>query len=149
MMAVVINAFPLAFNRFGYDARAALGGDCLYRDMFSMSTRYWQLFTFVLPATFAMIYCTVVLATVVFKIGFENRRLRETIQTRNTPDTAKTRQKRMLVLKLVSRISLYAGIPLLTVGGIVVEYMWDIAHPDSVPEGIVIWAVVGSCLPGI
>ncbi|CAG8559389.1 2190_t:CDS:2 [Dentiscutata erythropus] len=144
-----INILPLIYHRFGYDTE---GKQCLYRDPGGDGTLKWRLFTFVIPVSFSMLYCTSVLIVVIMKLIFEHRKLVDAVHTQksNTTLTAKNKRQKLLLLKLVSRISLYAAIPLLNVSGIVVEYtMLSINKQLRLPPPITYWAVIGSCLPGL
>src|SRR2546421_11107933 len=115
LAALIINIPPLVYNRFGFDDV----GECLYRDYELDSTEWWKTATFTIPISLSMIYCTIVLGIVVCKLIFEHRKLAEAIPTTksNSTLTERARYKKLLLLKLVSRISLYALIPLLTVTG--------------------------------
>ncbi|CAG8440025.1 6872_t:CDS:2 [Diversispora eburnea] len=144
--AIVINLPPLIYNRFGFDVK---GFQCLYRDSRSVASEWWKFATFMVPITLAMIYCTLVLAVVVCKLIFEHRKLAEAIQTQSSVTlTAKARRQKILLLKLVSRISLYAAIPLINISGIIVEYSYHIfsGHKNT-PKPLHYWAIIGSCLP--
>ncbi|CAG8498238.1 11869_t:CDS:2 [Scutellospora calospora] len=146
--AFIINIPPLIYNQFGFD-----GHSCLYRDPFGDKTQIWKLATFIIPVSFSMIYCTLVLAIVIMKLIFEHRKLADAVQTKKTNNTtlnAKTKRQKLLLLKLVSRISLYAAIPLVNISGIVVEYTWLFIHRSAtIPPPVSYWAVIGSCLPAI
>ena len=147
-MALVTNIPPLAFNRFGFDSDT---NDCLYRNGLSSETAWWKFGSFLVPVALSMIYCTVVLIIVVCKLVFEHRQLAEAIHSQSSATlSAKARRQKLLLLKLVSRISLYAAIPILTVCGIVVEYGWRSIHGKNIrtPKPLVFWAIIGTCLPG-
>ncbi|CAG8611958.1 13190_t:CDS:2 [Ambispora gerdemannii] len=144
LAALALNVPPLVLGRFGYDEHSE---DCYYRDSTSKETFYWQLFAFIIPILFAMVYCTAVLIIVVFKIVFENRKLAETIQTGSTTMSIKAKQQKLLVLRLVSRISLYACIPVLSVAGIIAMYIWAHLTSADIPFGVILWSVIGSCIP--
>ncbi|CAG8628501.1 21096_t:CDS:2 [Cetraspora pellucida] len=147
-ISFAINIPPLVYNRFGFDSE---GRTCLYHDPFGNETQLWKLATFIIPVSLSMIYCTLVLAIVIMKLIFEHRKLADAVHTQksNTTLTAKNKRQKLLLLKLVSRISLYAAIPLLNVSGIVVEYTWLSINKDArlPPTPIIYWAVFGSCLP--
>ncbi|RIA95650.1 hypothetical protein C1645_816345 [Glomus cerebriforme] len=147
-MALAINIPPLVFKRFGFDPIAK---SCIYRDMYSEETNWWRITTFVIPVALSMIYCTLVLTIVVCKLIFEHRQLVEAIHSQSSATlSAKARRQKLLLLKLVSRISLYAAIPLLTVCGIIVDYIWTTIYGLKVdtPRPIVFWSTGGTCLPG-
>ncbi|KAF0456435.1 hypothetical protein F8M41_001373 [Gigaspora margarita] len=144
-----INVPPLIYKIFGYDYE---GKECLYRDPNGDATQMWKIITFIIPVSLSMLYCTSVLIVVIMKLIFEHRKLADAVHTQksNATLTAKTRRQKLLLLKLVSRISLYAAIPLLNVSGIIVEYTWLSIHKTlHVPPPLVYWAVIGSCLPGL
>jgi hypothetical protein len=150
LMALATNIPPLVYNRFGYDTDTKF---CIYRNMFSRETTWWRLATFIIPVASSMIYCTTVLVIVVCKLIFEHRQLVEAIPSQSSATlSAKAKRQKLLLLKLVSRISLYAAIPLLTVCGIIVDYTWITLHGnlknDSPPKPIVYWSTIGTCLPG-
>jgi hypothetical protein len=147
LMALATNIPPLAYHRFGFDSKNI---ECLYRDSFSVETTYWKIGTFLIPVALSMIYCTVVLAIVVCKLIFEHRQLIEAIHSNNSATLTAKKRKKLLLLKLVSRISLYAAIPLLTVCGIVVVYIWSATNPGvrNLPVPLLFWSTIGSCLPG-
>ncbi|CAH1757174.1 18821_t:CDS:2 [Entrophospora sp. SA101] len=149
LLASIINVPPLIYKVFGYDTDAR---ECLYRNSFSEETKWWKFATFFVPITISMVYCTVVLMVVVCKLIFEHRKLAEVITTSksNTTLTAKARDKKILLLKLVSRIALYSIIPLLSVSGIVVLTMYSSINKDlkSEPLPLILWSIIGSCLPG-
>ncbi|CAG8637541.1 12487_t:CDS:2, partial [Ambispora leptoticha] len=145
LAALVCNVPPLVLNRFGFDEASA---DCYYRDSKSTETFYWILFAFIIPILFAMVYCTVVFVIVVFKIVFENRKLAETVQTGSATLSMKAKKQKLLVLRLASRISLYACIPVLSVAGIVVMFIWsNLAVGVFIPYWVTLWSVIGSSLP--
>nr|CAG8601365.1 12292_t:CDS:10 [Entrophospora candida] len=150
LTALIINIPPLVYNRFGFDIDSTY---CLYREGYSEATRWWSILTFFIPITISMIYCTTVLMIVVCKLIFEHRQLAEVIQSSKSNKTlsVKARHKKLLLLKLVSRISLYALIPLLNVSGILVELIYASVHKKSRPEppAIVFWSIIGTCSPGI
>ncbi|CAG8509898.1 5059_t:CDS:2 [Paraglomus brasilianum] len=145
-IAFIINLPPAIFHVFGYESTFST---CLYRtDEFSpKAILYWKLFTFIIPCAVTMIYCTVILSIIVFKIKFVNKKIASIGGGTSSRRSEKERQKEILVLKLVSRITLYAVVPLITVGGIVVTYIFDVVAPET-PFGVVVWSVVGSSLPG-
>ncbi|CAI2190679.1 19442_t:CDS:2, partial [Funneliformis geosporum] len=148
LMAIFINLLPLMFHKFGYDPDTR---DCIYRHMYKRETKWWKFVTFLIPISISMIYCTTVLTIVVCKLVFEHRQLAEAIHSQNSVTLSAKRRHKLLLLKLVGRIALYAAIPLLTVCGIVVEYVWISIHANSendVPMPLTYWAIVGSCLPG-
>ncbi|CAG8785962.1 3373_t:CDS:1, partial [Acaulospora morrowiae] len=147
LAAIIINIPPLAYNRFGYDSD---GQKCLYRELNTKETQMWKLVTFLVPISLSLTYCTSILLTVICKLIFEHRKLVEAVHTRsNTTLTAKARRQKILLLKLIGRIAMYAAIPLVNVTGIVVEYVWTLLHVNQdVPLWMVYWAIIGSCLPG-
>ncbi|CAG8490640.1 3348_t:CDS:2 [Acaulospora morrowiae] len=147
LSAGIINLPPLLYNRFGFDAD---GLECLYRDAQSVATQWWKVGTFLIPLALSMIYCTLVLATVVCKLIFEHRKLAGAIHTQSRATlSAKARKQKILLLKLVSRISLYAAIPLINISGIIVEYVYNSFNRDKkAPLPLTYWAIIGSCLPG-
>ncbi|CAG8562216.1 11997_t:CDS:2 [Funneliformis caledonium] len=148
LMAIFINILPLVYHKFGYDPDTR---DCIYRHMYDRDTKWWKFATFLIPVSISMIYCTTVLTIVVCKLVFEHRQLAEAIHSQNSVTLSAKRRHKLLLLKLVGRIALYAAIPLLTVCGIVVEYVWISLHANSendVPMALNYWAIVGSCLPG-
>ncbi|CAJ0841564.1 15873_t:CDS:10 [Entrophospora sp. SA101] len=150
LTALIINIPPLVYNRFGFDIDVI---DCLYREGYSEATRWWSILTFFIPITISMIYCTTVLMIVVCKLIFEHRQLAEVIQSSKSNKTlsVKARHKKLLLLKLVSRISLYALIPLLNVSGILVELIYTSVHKKNrtEPQAIIFWSIIGTCSPGI
>ncbi|CAG8494048.1 986_t:CDS:2 [Acaulospora colombiana] len=148
MVAIIINIPPLVYDRFGYDSNEQ---KCLYRGLNTKETQMWVLWTFLVPISFALIYCTTVLVIVMCKLIFEHRKLVEAVHIHsNATLTVKAKRKKIILLKLVGRIVMYAAVPLVNVTGIVVEYVWMIAHANqNVPLWIIYWAIVGSCLPGL
>ncbi|CAB4378530.1 unnamed protein product [Rhizophagus irregularis] len=150
LMALATNIPPLVYNRFGYDSDTRT---CIYRNTFSKETNWWRLATFIIPVASSMIYCTTVLVIVVCKLIFEHRQLVEAIPSQSSATlSAKAKRQKLLLLKLVSRISLYAAIPLLTVCGIIVNYTWNSIHGNhknySPPKPLIYWSTIGTCLPG-
>ncbi|CAG8437810.1 7776_t:CDS:2 [Diversispora eburnea] len=147
LIVSAINIPPLVYNRFGYDS---FGQHCLYRNPNARETQIWKIVTFIIPVSLTLIYCTIVFIFVICKIIFEHRKLAEVVHSQSTSSlTAKARRQKKLLLKLVSRIAMYALIPLLNITGIVVSYSWVTIHKNELlPLWLSYWGIIGSCLPG-
>ncbi|KAL1921613.1 uncharacterized protein VTP21DRAFT_11329 [Calcarisporiella thermophila] len=156
LLALATSSIPWALSRLGYDENL---GVCWYRSYNSIRTILWEWGTFLSWNIFGCLYCLIVVAWVIAKLEHNSRRLIKAgassthCSSANRPggqSSAEERTKRAQrqLRKLVTRISLYALIPLVTQGGWYIQEIWFQTQHTFIP-GLNWWCIVGTDIPGL
>ncbi|KAK9722025.1 hypothetical protein K7432_002997 [Basidiobolus ranarum] len=138
----------LICDRVGWDDNT---GACWWKNYSSVRTKIWEWGSFLIWVIVGTIYCLVVIILVVIKLEKNKSRLKILNQASLLEELPTTRGKRMeshrTVNKLVTRITLYILIPILTQGGFILMEIW-LQFKHQMNPGINYWSVIGTDLSG-
>ncbi|KAL1916123.1 uncharacterized protein VTP21DRAFT_6127 [Calcarisporiella thermophila] len=111
--ALLLSFTPLAAGRFGYDQSQ---GICWYRESYLLTSKLWELLTFIIPILICILYCNVVIGFVVAKIVKENHFIKRQITSagKHNPIFSQQQYTQLAINRIIIRILSYPLIPFLT-----------------------------------
>ncbi|ORX98048.1 hypothetical protein K493DRAFT_9885 [Basidiobolus meristosporus CBS 931.73] len=138
----------LIWDRVGWDDST---GACWWRHYSAIRTKIWEWGSFLIWVILGTIYCTVVVVLVVIKLQRNKARLKVLNEVSPPDEFAICQSERMesyrTVNRLVTRITLYILIPIVTQGGFILMEIW-LQFKHTMNPGINYWSVIGTDLSG-
>ncbi|KAL1921644.1 uncharacterized protein VTP21DRAFT_10286 [Calcarisporiella thermophila] len=150
LFSLLFAVIPFAAGRFGFD-RAQ--GFCWYQNSHLLSSKLWEVFTFIVPVVICIIYCNIVVGMVVAKIIRENRSLKRHLDSSGLSDTsghfsAMHRRTRLAINQVIVRILAYPLIPFITQSVFIAsEIYWQVN--DRIIFILTIAGNASTDLPGV